>query len=67
MRILKKTLRLLDSIFHPNKYDIRLALISKQTDHLQKLADDSLKKAQMNGEDKWFLRVKLEDKHKGAI
>jgi len=65
MRILKKTLELLDSIFNPSKYDVRLILISKQTDHLQKLADDSLKRAQMDGEDKWFLRVKLEDKHRG--
>lgn len=66
MRILKKITDFVDSIFNPSKYDIRLTLISKQTDHLQKLADDTLKKAQMNGEDKWFLRAKLEDKHKGA-
>lgn len=64
MSILKKIKDLLLSILQPEKYDDRIDIVIKRTEFLQKMADDSLKRAQMNGENKWFLKQMLEDQHK---
>jgi hypothetical protein len=59
MQIFKKTINLFISIFNPKKYDNRIDNLVKNTESLQKKANDSLRRAIMDGEEKWFLRSSL--------
>lgn len=65
MNILKK---MISALFHIKKdSDSRFNSISRDIRMLQRFADDSLEKARlkragMNGDDKWFLKDGLKDK-----